>query len=101
MPSATKTYTAPWQGQLILACKKCQKRVKKDGGPKALANLKKTLKKNDSLHVLPMSCVDLCPKNGVVICLPADAPDRLRILWSEEDLESLSIPSNSQTAADL
>jgi hypothetical protein len=101
MPSATKTYPAPWQGQLILACKKCQKRVKKDGGPKALSNLKKTFKKNDSLHVLPMSCVDLCPKNGVVICLPADAPDRLRILWSEEDLKSLSIPSNSKISADL
>jgi predicted metal-binding protein len=94
MTRAEKTYPAPWQGRLILACKKCQKRLKKDGGPKALANLKKTIKARnkhsaDLLHVLPMSCVDLCPKNGVVVCVPAVAENNLRILWSEEDIETL------------
>jgi hypothetical protein len=95
MPNAAKTYPAPWQGKLILACKKCQKRLKKDGGPKALANLKKTIKSRNRqgsgnpLHVLPMGCVDLCPAKGVVICIPAEADNQLRILWSSDDLEAL------------
>jgi hypothetical protein len=95
-----KTYPAPWQGTLILACKKCQKRLKKNDGPKALSNLKKTFKSlnklnaGNPLHVLSMSCVDLCPGNGVVICVPAETQDRLQILWSEEDLEKLSSPAS-------
>jgi hypothetical protein len=94
MSKEQRTYPAPWQGQLLLACKKCQKRMKKDHGPKDLANLKKTLKarnkhSDNPLHVLPMGCVDLCPKKGVVVCLPAQSESSLRILWSSEDLDAI------------
>jgi hypothetical protein len=94
MPNGNRTYPAPWNGRLILACKKCQKRLKKDHGPKELANLKKTFKSrnktaSDPLHVLPMGCVDLCPNRGVVVCIPSQSESQLRILWSSDDLETL------------
>jgi hypothetical protein len=94
MPDSTRTYPTPWQGRLVLACKKCQKRLKKDHGPKELANLKKAIKArnkagHDPLYVLPMGCVDLCPNRGVVIFIPAQDDNQFRILWSPADLETV------------
>ena len=95
MDSELKSYPAPWQGSLVLACRKCQKKLKKHGDLKALASLKKTIKRRARhqpetlLHVLNVPCMDLCPKDAVTICVPAQSGDRLRILRSEEDLATL------------
>jgi predicted metal-binding protein len=65
----------PWKGQLVLACRKCQKKLKDDGKKTKLAKLSKQLKKlarrDESapmLHVADVSCLKLCPKGGVTVC---------------------------------
>src|ERR1700754_2466625 len=90
MAQEFKSYPAPWNGQLILACRKCQKKLKKDDDLEALANLKKTVKRRNRksrqelLHVINVGCMDLCPGGGVTVCAPAQDTDRLLILRSEE-----------------
>jgi predicted metal-binding protein len=95
MESDQKTYPAPWQGQLILACRKCQKKLKGDRALRPLAKLKKTVKRynkehpEQALHVINVPCMDLCPKDGVTVCNPARDSAGLSILRSEEDIEQL------------
>jgi hypothetical protein len=94
MKDNAKTYPAPWEGQLILACRKCQKKLKGDDDLRALAKLKKTVKRlnkqrpEHALHVINVPCMDLCPKDGVTVCCVRE-PDRLMILRSAEDIEQL------------
>jgi predicted metal-binding protein len=95
MAKEPKTYPAPWQCQLILACRKCQKKLKEDHDLHALARLKKTIKLHNkehpgqALHVINVPCMDLCPKDGVTVCIPASDPNRLMILRSVEDIERM------------
>ena len=95
MPKEMKSYPAPWQGKLILACRKCQKKLKKSDDLKPLANLKKTIKAQNKrfpeapLHILNVPCMDLCPKDAVTICIPSQADNRLRILRTEDDIQNL------------
>ena len=95
MKDNVKTYPAPWQGLLILACRKCQKKLKGDPDLRALAKLKKTVKRlnkqhpEQALYIINVPCMDLCPKDGVTVCNPARAPNQLVILWSEEDIGRL------------
>jgi predicted metal-binding protein len=90
-----KSYPARWQGELMLACKKCQKKLKKNDDLASLANLKKTVKERNKrgpatwLHIVNVPCMDLCPKDAVAICMPARAADRLMILRGKKDLEVL------------
>ena len=42
-----------------------------------------------SLHVMNVSCMKLCPKDGITVCLPQDAADRLVILKRESDIDQL------------
>ena len=100
MATNFKTYPAPWQGQLILACRKCQKKLKGSKDLEALAKLKKTIKRHNrkhpdrTLHLIPISCTGLCPKNGVTVCNLAQNPEQLLILRSEDDLKRLSGTAN-------
>ena len=95
MASNPKTYPVPWRGQLLLACHKCQKKLKRDHGLRALAKLKKTVKRYNKehpdhlLHVINVPCMDLCPGDAVTVCCPARDSTRLSILHSKEDLERL------------
>jgi hypothetical protein len=95
METAFKTYPAPWQGQLILACRKCQKKLKGSKDIEALAKLKKTIKRHNrkhpdrALHLIPISCTGLCPKNGVTVCNPARDPEQLLILRRQDDVKLL------------
>jgi hypothetical protein len=95
MGSDPKTYPAPWEGQLILACRKCQKKLKGDPDLRPLAKLKKTVKRfnklypEQALHIINVPCMDLCPKDGVTVCCPERESSRLMICRSEEDLERL------------
>ena len=95
MANASKTYAAPWHGQILLACRKCQKKLKSDSDLRALAKLKQTIKRRNKehlhqpLHVIKVACMDLCPKDGVTVCRPAREPNRLSIVRNEEDIEKL------------
>lgn len=96
MDQRLKTYPAPWQGELVLACRKCQKKLKYDNDLQPLAKLKKTAKRfnkkhpDRQLHVINVPCMDLCPKGGVTVCCPARASSQLWILRSAEDLRAFS-----------
>src|SRR4051812_12771893 len=95
MASALKNYPASWEGEIILACRKCQKKLKRDGNPRDLAKLKKTVKRfneehpEQRLHVVNVPCLDLCPKDGVTVCCPERDATQLSILRSGEDLGRL------------
>ena len=90
-----KSYPPTWEGDLLLACRKCQKKLKGEPGMRALAKLKKTIKRRNKehpeapLHLVSVSCMDLCPKGGVTICLPATQPVTLSILRNEGEIEGL------------
>lgn len=77
-PSTSKTplrlYPTPWKGESVFACLKCQRKLKKGKGPKALRKIEKWFRKRSAgsaerrpVNVVDISCVDLCPKNGVTI----------------------------------
>ncbi len=96
MASHLKKYPAPWAGQLILACRKCQKKLKGDQHLRSLGKLKKAVKRHNKehphrpLHVIQVPCMDLCPKDGVTVCSPGSNAGRLSILYRAEDLEQLA-----------
>ena len=98
MADQLKSYPSHWQGQrLVLACRKCQKKLKHSGDLKPLANLRKTVKRHNKGHQNPLylmnvSCMDLCPRNAVALCLPGLADDRLLLLRSEDGLDALYSP---------
>jgi predicted metal-binding protein len=72
---AVRSYRVPWKGQLVLVCRKCQKKLKRGGKRKGTAKLGKALKKRArdaedglKLHVIEVPCLKLCPKGGVTVC---------------------------------
>jgi|KBSSwiStaDraftv2_1062776.scaffolds.fasta_scaffold58092_3 predicted metal-binding protein len=95
MVTDLKTYPASWEGRLILACRKCQKKLKRDPDQRSLARLKKTVKRYNKehparqLHVINVPCMDLCPKGGVTVCCPTHDPSLLSIMRRDEDLRLL------------
>lgn len=94
--SRFKSYPAPWDGLLVLACRKCQKKLKKEKRSRELGNLKKAVKLRNGhdqnpLHIVNVPCMDLCPKHGVTVCLPSRSPEQLFILRDEKDLQSLPL----------
>ncbi len=83
----------------ILVCKKCSKKAKKRGAhfgrqgdtlPKAL---KKSLgaKKGRKapLGLVEVSCLDICPKNGVVL-VDTRTPGQWRIIRPDADIDELA-----------
>jgi predicted metal-binding protein len=95
MESNPKSYPAPWDGQVILACRKCQNKLKGNRDLRSLAKLKKTAKRYNKKHpeqtlqVINVPCMDLCPKDGVTVCNPARNPYRLLIVRDAEDIGRL------------
>lgn len=70
-----RSYRAPWKGQLVLVCRKCQGKIKHEGKKSGLKKLNKVLRKRarkdeaaPALHVVNVSCLKLCPKGGVTVC---------------------------------
>jgi hypothetical protein len=90
-----KSYPPTWAGGLLLACRKCQKKLKGEPGMRTLAKLKKTIKRHNkehpgaTLHLISVPCMDLCPKNAITICLPATKPAKLSILRNENEIDWL------------
>ena len=95
MPKILKLYPAPWDGQLLLACRKCQKKLKREKRLLKLTKIKKAVKDlnrrrpAEKMHALNIPCMGLCPKNGVTVCVPSRGCGHLFILQSESDLERL------------
>ena len=95
MPNPIRSFPTTWRGDLLLACRKCKRKLKGEPGMRALAKLKKTVKKHSKafpsqvLHVINVPCMDLCPKGGVTICDAVRDPGRLLILYDEKGLEQL------------
>src|ERR1700759_3784398 len=95
MTRELKTYPPTWDGDLLLVCRKCQKKLRGDARYEALAKLKKTVKRlnkthpDAELHVIGVPCMDLCPKNAVTICLPVTNPNGLSILREEAEVAAL------------
>jgi hypothetical protein len=93
-----RIYRTPWRGELVLACRKCQKKMKKRGGGGRLGKIRRWFKartKRDgrapAIHVLDVPCVKLCPKGGVTIFSQrqlAHHPPGVCIARTEEDLEA-------------
>lgn len=68
-----RSYPGPWEGQIVLACRKCQKKLKHSGKKDGIAKLSKELKKRGrregvALRVIGVSCLKMCPKGGVTVC---------------------------------
>jgi hypothetical protein len=70
-----RTYRGPWKGQILLACRKCQKKLKQDGKKNGIAKLGKAIKKRAKRHedsadlrLVQVSCLKLCPKGAVTVC---------------------------------
>jgi predicted metal-binding protein len=95
MANSLKSYPPTWDGDLLLACRKCQKKLKGEPGMRALAKLKKTIKRHNKehsgakLHLINVPCMDMCPKSAVTICLPSAQTARLSILHNEDEIDEL------------
>ena len=100
-PVRLKTFVGPWTRkgqQLLLACGKCQKRLRQDGGDdEGLGKLKKALKsaakergEKMPLRVITVPCLKVCPKRGVAVCTQAMLGEgRGGIVRTRGDLELL------------
>jgi predicted metal-binding protein len=113
-PSATespnqalaRTYPAPWKGQLVLVCRKCQNKLKHGGKKNGLAKLKKALKKRGRqdedalrLHVVDVSCLKLCPKGGVTVCTQQQLKDEeCSIMRTSADVKALLLQCREASA---
>ncbi len=86
----------PWKGQIVLVCRKCQKKL--HGGKKnKIAKLGKVLKKQGRqeedaprLRVIQVSCLNVCPKGGVTVCTQSQlARNECCIVRTPADLDAL------------
>lgn len=92
-----KTAKAEWR-QVVLVCRKCQKKLKGGFGPEGDKPLKKALKKylkagksavgkgrKAELAIKETDCFDVCPK-GAVVAVNAAEPKALLIIPAGADL---------------
>jgi predicted metal-binding protein len=92
-----RSYQVPWKGQLVLVCRKCQKKLKHGGKRKGIAKLGKALKKRArdaedglKLHVIEVPCLKMCPKEGVTVCTQRQlGRGECSIVWSGADVDAL------------
>jgi hypothetical protein len=106
MLKSVRGYRAPWKGQLVLACRKCQKKLKRSGKKNWLAKLTKTLRKRARqngdelrLHIIDVSCLKLCPKDGITLCTQAQiARQECSIVRTKADVDSLLDQFKVQTS---
>ena len=105
-----RTYPAPWKGQLVLACRKCQKKLRSHDGNGAAAKLKKALKScakhdRDSVRIrlVEVPCLKLCPKGAVAVCTQSQlGAGTCSMIRSEDDVQALYTECKAEAArADL
>ena len=96
-PGAVRSYPAPWKGELLLICRKCQKKLKHDGKKNGISKLSKTLKKrarhdenSPRLHVLEVPCLKMCPEGGITVCTQRQlGRGECSIVRSRDDVDAL------------
>jgi predicted metal-binding protein len=92
-----RSYPAPWKGELLLICRKCQKKLKHHGQKNGVSKLSRALKKRfrhdenaATLHVLQVPCLKMCPKGGVTVCTQRQLARReCSIVRSNADVDAL------------
>jgi hypothetical protein len=91
-----RIYRAPWKGHLVVACGKCQKKRRRRGDAEGLGKLKKTFKRAKGgsegfkLRVATVSCLKLCPKDGVSVCTQGQlGRGECSIVQSQSDVNAL------------
>ncbi len=101
-----RSYPAPWKGQLLLACAKCQKKLRRNDPLHPLGKLKKAIKhyaRQDTEHfrlrVIETPCLKLCPKDAVTVCSQAQlGRAQCSILSTAEQAHRLYIDCKEQAA---
>jgi hypothetical protein len=90
-PDGLISYKGRWKGELLLACAKCQRKLRKHEDPAGLSKLKKLLKHaQPKLFVVNIACLDVCPKGGVTVCSAAQvARGEFSILRTPEDVDRM------------
>ena len=96
-PEGLKSYTGKWQGRLLLACGKCQRKIRRSGKSEGLGKLRKSLKQLGKAHdsavrlkVIQTDCLKVCPKGGVVVCTQTDfVRGQFSILRDDEDVAGI------------
>jgi predicted metal-binding protein len=96
-----RSYPARWKGPVLLACRKCQKKLGHHDGSAPLRKLKKSLKAiakdngdRQPIHVISVPCLKLCPKGAVTVCTQQEltrTPTQLTLIRSKEDLVQLHL----------
>jgi hypothetical protein len=94
--STLRSYPGPWKGQLLLACGKCQRKLKKSQADDFIS-LKKLLTRERKKHsdglrlrVLNVPCLKMCPRDAVTVCTPAQVACReCCIVRIPEDIATL------------
>ena len=92
-----RSYRGPWKGQLVLVCRKCEKKIKHSGTKNKLVKLSKTLKKQArrqesgvEIATVGVSCLGMCPKGGITVCTgQLLARHECLILRSQDDVDAL------------
>jgi predicted metal-binding protein len=92
-----QSYPIPRRGQLVLACGKCQKKLKrskrKGGGAKLSKALKRRAQRDDDgvkLRVVEVACLKMCPKGGITVCTKGQVRrNECSIVRNRADVESL------------
>jgi hypothetical protein len=94
-----KSYITPWKSEVILACKRCQKKLRKQRQPPEFANLKKWVKTHSrkgkaksAPHIIAVPCLKICPKGGIVVFSQsqlATSPARFSIISNGKQMEVL------------
>lgn len=94
---AMRSYPAPWKGELLLVCRKCQKKLKQDGKKSGISKLSKALKKRarrdenaPRLHVIEVACLKMCPEGGITVCTQRQlGRGECSIVRSRDDVDAL------------
>jgi hypothetical protein len=92
-----QSYRIPWRGQLVLACGKCQKKLKrskrKDKGAKLSKALKRRARQDEDglkLRVIEVACLKMCPKGGITVCTQGQlGRNECSIVRTRADVDSL------------
>jgi hypothetical protein len=92
-----QSYRIPWKGQVVLACGKCQKKLKrgkkKDRGSKLSKALKRRTQRDEDglkLRVIEVACLKMCPKGGITVCTQGQlGRNECSIVRTRADVDSL------------
>jgi hypothetical protein len=88
-----QSYPIPWKGQLVLACGKCQKKLKRSKGSKLSKALKRRARRDQEglrLRVVEVACLKMCPKGGITVCTQGQVGrNECSIVRNRADVDSL------------